>query len=73
MNPHNWPKSKKYRVTVLYAILTFVLTFSSSIFSTATVVTSEEFGVSTEVMTLGTSLIVLVRPLSDSRTSTVSL
>ena len=60
-NPQNWPKSKKYVVTVLYAILTFTLTFSSSIFSTATLATSKEFGVSTEVMTLGTSLIVLVR------------
>lgn len=61
-NPQNWPKSKKYLVTVLYSLLTFTLTFSSSIFSTATEATSKEFGVSTEVMTLGTSLIVLVRP-----------
>ncbi|KAL2045924.1 hypothetical protein ABVK25_011945 [Lepraria finkii] len=58
-NPQNWPKSKKYLVTVLYSILTFTLTFSSSIFSTATEATSKEFGVSPEVMTLGTSLIVL--------------
>lgn len=70
-NPQNWPKSKKYLVTVLYAILTFTLTFSSSIFSTATEVTSKEFGVSTEVMTLGTGLIVLVRPPFHPRTSTV--
>ncbi|RQM04528.1 hypothetical protein DH86_00004445 [Scytalidium sp. 3C] len=70
-NPQNWPKSKKYLVTVLYAILTFTLTFSSSIFSTATDATSKEFGVSTEVMTLGTGLIVLVRLPSNPRSSTV--
>ena len=59
-NPHNWKKSKKYTVTVFYASLTFCITFASSIFSTATEVTSELYGVSTEVMTLGTSLFVLV-------------
>ena len=35
------------------------VTFSSSVFSTATVPVAEEFGVSTEVTTLGTSLFVL--------------
>ena len=59
-NPHNWKKSKKYTVTVLYATLTFCITFSSSIFSTATAVTAELYGVSNEVMTLGTSLVVFV-------------
>ena len=59
-NPHNWKKSKKYIVTVLYASLTFCITFSSSIFSTATEVTAELYGVSNEVMTLGTSLVVFV-------------
>lgn len=60
-NPMNWPNSKKYTVTVFYASLTFCLTFSSSVFSTATMVTAKMFGVSNEVMTLGTSLFVLVR------------
>ena len=59
-NPHNWKKSKKYTVTVFYASLTFCITFASSIFSTATMVTAELYGVSNEVMTLGTSLFVLV-------------
>ncbi len=59
-NPHNWKKSKKYTVTVFYASLTFCITFASSIFSTATRVTAELYGVSNEVMTLGTSLFVLV-------------
>ncbi|KAF6217424.1 hypothetical protein HO133_006894 [Letharia lupina] len=57
-NPHNWKKSKKYTVTVFYASMTFCITFASSVFSTATAVTAEKYGVSTEVMTLGTSLFV---------------
>ena len=59
-NPQNWTKSKKYLVTVFYASMTFCITFASTIFSTATEVTAKKFGVSNEVMTLGTSLFVLV-------------
>lgn len=58
--PHNWTKSKKYTTTVLYSSMTLCITFASSIFSTATMVTAKMFGVSNEVMTLGTSLFVLV-------------
>lgn len=58
-NPMNWSKRKKYTVTIFYASLTFCLTFASSVFSTATMVTAKLFGVSNEVMTLGTSLFVL--------------
>ncbi|KAF2112687.1 major facilitator superfamily domain-containing protein [Lophiotrema nucula] len=58
-NPHNWTRGKKWRVTIVLGIMTFCITFASSVFSTATVVTAEQFGVSTEVMTLGTSLFVL--------------
>ncbi|KAI4132689.1 MAG: hypothetical protein LQ347_002494 [Umbilicaria vellea] len=59
-NPMNWPRSKKWLVTFTFSLMTFVITFASSVFSTATVVTSKEYGVSTEVTTLGTSLFVLV-------------
>ena len=59
-NPVNWSTFKKCVVTCFYAALTFCLTFASSVFSTATVTTSKLYGVSTEVMTLGTSLFVLV-------------
>lgn len=62
-NPMNWPRSKKYLITVIYSTCTFCLTFASSVFSTATVVTAEHFHVSPEVMTLGTSLFVLVSKL----------
>ncbi|KAI9675315.1 MAG: hypothetical protein M1817_001218 [Caeruleum heppii] len=59
-NPFNWPKSKKWSVTVVVALMTFCTTFSSSVFSTATYATAELYGVSVEVMVLGTSLFVLV-------------
>lgn len=58
-NPMNWPASKKWIVTVSLGLMTFCVTFASSVFSNATVPTSKEFGVSTEVTTLGTSLFVL--------------
>ena len=58
-NPMNWPRKKKHFTTVIYASVTFCLTFASSVFSTATMVTAQKFGVSNEVMTLGTSLFVL--------------
>lgn len=39
--------------------MTFVVTFASSVFSTVVEPTSQEFGVSQEVMILGVSLFVL--------------
>jgi MFS transporter, DHA1 family, multidrug resistance protein len=55
----NWPQGKKWMVTVTFGLMTFCVTFASSVFSNATIDTSVEFGVSTEVTTLGTSLFVL--------------
>lgn len=40
-------------------MMTVCVTFASSVFSTASTVTAEKFGVSQEVMVLGTSLFVL--------------
>jgi multidrug resistance protein len=57
-NPMNWPARKKWIVTIALGLMTFCVTFASSVFSNATVPTSKEFGVSTEVTTLGTSLFV---------------
>ncbi|KAJ9215579.1 hypothetical protein DTO166G4_2949 [Paecilomyces variotii] len=57
-NPQNWPKWKKWVYTMTLSSLTVWITFASSVFSEATLVTAEEFGVSTEVTTLGTSLVV---------------
>lgn len=58
-NPQNWSRGYKWFVTIIMGMVTFVITFASSVFSTATEVTAKEFGVSTEVMVLGTSLFVL--------------
>ena len=59
-NPMNWPFWKKATFTAALSGLTFVVTFASSVFSTATQATAELYGVSTEVAVLGTSLFVLV-------------
>jgi hypothetical protein len=58
-NPMNWPAKKKWIVTVTLGLMTFCVTFASSVFSNATVPVAELYGVSTEVTTLGTSLFVL--------------
>lgn len=58
-NPMNFPQWKKWMITVVAGLMTFSVTFASSVFSTATTVTSQIFGVSEEVMILGTSLFVL--------------
>jgi DHA1 family multidrug resistance protein-like MFS transporter len=58
-NPQNLPEWKKWMITVVAGLMTFSVTFASSVFSTATTVTSQIFGVSSEVMILGTSLFVL--------------
>ncbi|GAB7337237.1 hypothetical protein MBLNU457_g2610t2 [Dothideomycetes sp. NU457] len=58
-NPMNWPEGKKWLVTCTMGIVTFSVTFASSVFSTATSATAQEFGLSQEVMILGTSLFVL--------------
>ena len=58
-NPMNWAFRRKCVVTFILAGMTFTTTFTSSIFSTAIEATAKEFRVSTEVMTLGTSLFLL--------------
>lgn len=57
-NPLNMPKWRKWVITLSMALMTAWITFSSSVFSTATVVTAKQFGVSTEVMNLGTTLVI---------------
>jgi len=64
-NPMNFNLSKKWTITMTTGLMTFVITFASSIFSTTTVETARLFKVSTEVTTLGTSLFVIVSTLSS--------
>ncbi|KAL1961145.1 hypothetical protein VTO42DRAFT_3090 [Malbranchea cinnamomea] len=58
-NPMNWSLARKWYTTMMLSMLTFCITFSSSIFSQATQVAADEFGVSTTVTTLATSFVVL--------------
>lgn len=58
-HPMNWKLSKKYTETLVLVILTFTVTFASSVFSTAIVPVAFLFGVSQEATDLGVSLFVL--------------
>lgn len=55
--PINWPFRKKAITTMLYGLTTLSATLASSIFSPAAQHVAEEFHVSIEVATLGTSLL----------------
>lgn len=57
-NPQNYSNRRKWAITLTMSSMTVWITFASSVFSTATLVTAKEFNVSTEVMVLGTSLVV---------------
>ncbi|KAI7273965.1 MFS general substrate transporter [Hortaea werneckii] len=57
-NPQNWPFWRKIWMTCIMAMLTFVISFGSSVFSATTTVYAERFGVSQEVMILGVTLYV---------------
>lgn len=57
-NPQNFPKWRKWVITVTMSMMTTWVTFASSVFSVANQVTAKEFHVSSEVMVLGTSLMV---------------
>ena|SRR5438552_3238710 len=58
LNPLNWSIRKRVSATVLLSLTTFVVTFASSVFSSALRVVAVEFHVSNEVATLGISLFV---------------
>ncbi|GKZ19451.1 citrinin biosynthesis cluster MFS transporter mrr1 [Aspergillus brasiliensis] len=57
-NPQNMPRWRKWLITMSLSFMTTWITFASSVFSTATLVTAKEFNVSSEVMILATSLVV---------------
>ncbi|KAF5378919.1 hypothetical protein D9757_008720 [Collybiopsis confluens] len=58
-NPQNWTPVKKWLVTVLCAVMTVNVTFASSAPSAATSRIIEQFGISTEVSFLVTSVFLL--------------
>lgn len=59
-NPMQWSSRRRWAITWAMGGMTLVVSFASSVFSVATRATAEEFNVSTEVTTLGTSLYILV-------------
>lgn len=58
--PQNMPRARKWLITLVFGSVTVWVTFSSSVFSPAVAITAEEYHVSNEVTTLGTSLTVWV-------------
>jgi hypothetical protein len=57
--PMNMPELRKWLIVISTGLMTFCVSFASSVFSTTTFITAELFGVSSEVMILGLSLYVL--------------
>ncbi|KAI5475168.1 MFS multidrug transporter [Pseudohyphozyma bogoriensis] len=55
-NPKNWSFGRRYMLVIILGVLTGCSTFASAVFASAIPATSEKFGVSQEVMSLGTSL-----------------
>ena len=64
-NPKNWTPTRRACITVCMGLMTFVVTFSSSIFAIAIAPVAEEFNVGTPVATLGVSFFLLVQHPSD--------
>ncbi|KAK4888451.1 hypothetical protein LTR27_012674 [Elasticomyces elasticus] len=58
-NPLNWPVRKRVAITLSMGMMTFVVTFSSSIFATALQPVAEEFNIGETVATLGVALFLL--------------
>ena len=55
-NPMNFSRARKWYITMILSTFNVATTFSSSVFSPAVAPTARYFGVSDEVMVLGTSL-----------------
>ncbi len=65
-NPKNWTVRRRATITIAMGLMTFVVTFSSSIFAVAIEPVAQEFNVGIPVTTLGVSFFLLV---SDSARS----
>lgn len=55
-HPLNWPTAKKTVTTLLYGLATMTATWASSSYSAGTAEVALEFGIGTQVATLGTTL-----------------
>ncbi|CAI7656396.1 unnamed protein product [Penicillium pancosmium] len=59
MHPQNWPLNKRIIISATLAYTTFVSSFASAIYSSATLAIATNFHISTEVAILGVTLYVL--------------
>lgn len=59
-NPRNWPVRRRIWITISMGCMTFVVTFSSSVFASALGPVSEEFNIGSVTATLGVALFLLV-------------
>lgn len=59
-NPKNWSVKRRTAITISMGMMTFVVTFSSSIFAVAIEPVSREFGIGEVVSTLGVTFFLLV-------------
>lgn len=74
-NPRNWPLWRKWSIVLVIAVIDLTLSFIASGFSPSSSKFSKEFGVSSEVATLGLSLCVLafgIGPMTLAPLSEVS-
>ena len=60
-NPKNWTARRRAVITVSMGLMTFVVTFSSSIFADAIEPVSKEYNIGTVTSTLGVTFFLLVR------------
>ena len=58
-NPRNWTKRRRWGITISMSLMTFVVTFSSTIYSVAIEPVANEFHIGYVTSTLGVSLFVL--------------
>ena len=58
-NPRNWPLWRKWSIVVAIAFIDLTVSFAASGFSPASAKFAKDFGVSSEVATLGLSMCVL--------------
>lgn len=58
-NPRNWPTWRKWSIVIAIMFIDLTLSFAASGFSPAAAKFAKDFGVSSEVATLGLSLVVL--------------
>lgn len=65
-NPKNWSKKKRWTVTCSMGLMTFVVTFASSVFASAAETVAAEYHIGDVTAILGVSLFLLVSTTPDT-------